>query len=108
MLTTTWTITKLDVYEQAQGETNVVCIAYWNLNGTDGTYTSNINGTQSLIYTTGMPFTPYDALTEPQIIAWVLNAMGPNLVQSFEIQVANMVYAQERPVIVSPPLPWDN
>jgi hypothetical protein len=108
MVTTTWTITKLNVYEQAQGETNVVCIAYWNVNATDGTYSSNINGTQSLIYVTGSPFTPYDDLTEPQIIEWVKSAMGPALVTSFENQAANMVYQQEIPIIATPPLPWSN
>jgi len=108
MVITTWTITKLDVYAQAQGETNVVCVAYWNLNGTDGTYQSNIQGTQSLIYVPGSPFTPYDALTEPQIVAWVLDAMGTILVASFESQVSNMVYQQEKPVITTPPLPWSN
>jgi hypothetical protein len=104
----TWTITKLDVYEQAQGETNVVCIAFWNVNATDSVYSSNIQGTQSLIYETGMPFTPYDDLTEPQIIEWVKNAMGPTLVNSFENQASNMVYEQERPIIITPPLPWSN
>jgi len=108
MVITTWTITKLDVYEQASNQTDVVCVAYWNLNGTDGTYQSNIQGTQSLIYIAGMPFTPYDNLTEPQIITWVLNAMGASLVASFESQVSNMVYQQEKPIILTPPLPWSN
>jgi hypothetical protein len=108
MVTTTWTITKLEVYEQAQGQSDVVCVAYWNLNGTDGVYSSNIQGTQSLIYENGMPFTPYNDLKEPQIVNWVLTAMGPTLVQNLENQVSNMVYQQELPIIISPPLPWSN
>ena len=108
MVITTWTITKLEVYEQDQGETNVVCIATWNVNATDGFYSANIQGTQSLIYQVGMPFTPYDDLTEPQIIVWVKNAMGPTLVDSFENQASSMVYEQERPIIITPPLPWSN
>jgi hypothetical protein len=107
MITTTWTVTKLEVYEQSQGQTNVVCIAYWNLNGTDGTYSSNIQGTQGLIYQGG-PFTPYNSLTEQQVVDWVLQAMGTDLVSSFENQVTNMVYQQEIPVITTPPLPWSN
>jgi len=108
MVITTWTITKLDVYEQAQGETNVVCVAYWDVTATDGTYSSSIVGTQSLVYVPGSPFTPYDDLKEPQIVEWVKNAMGITLVSSLENQVTNLVYDQERPVIVSPPLPWSN
>jgi hypothetical protein len=108
MVITTWTITKLDVYEQAQGETNVVCVAYWDVTATDGIYSSSIVGTQSLIYVPGSLFTPYDDLTEPQIVEWVKNAMGITMVSNLENQVTNLVYDQERPVIVTPPLPWSN
>jgi hypothetical protein len=107
MITTTWTITKLQVYEQALGESDVVCIAYWNLNGSDGTYSSNLQGTQGLIYQGG-PFIPYQDLTEQQVVDWVLQTMGAQLVSTLENQVINMVYQQEIPVILTPPLPWSN
>jgi hypothetical protein len=108
MVITTWIITKLDAYEQAQGETNVVFVAYWDVNATDGTYSSNIVGTQSLIYVPGSSFTPYDDLKEPQVVEWVKNAMGITMVNNLENQVIGMVYEQERPVVVTPPLPWRN
>ena len=107
-MTTTyqWDIQALDCVPQEDGHTDVVVVAHWIVNATDGTYTASVYGTQSFTYTPENPFTPYEDLTEEQVVGWVQDAMGPEGVASLEANLDTQIENQINPPIVTPPLPW--
>jgi hypothetical protein len=105
-ITNTWAVSQMSAYPQADGQVDVVFNVAWTLSGTDGTYSSSVYGSQLVTYTAGSPYTPYDQLTQDQVIGWVKDAMGTEQVASFEAIVANGIANQVNPPVVTPPLPW--
>jgi len=73
--TITWDITAMDCYPQADGETDVVFTVHWNCSGqqtaSGKTYNGSVYSTCSLPAPTGSAFTPYDQLTETQVLGWI-------------------------------------
>jgi hypothetical protein len=101
-----WTIQAMDCVPQEDGHTDVVVTAHWNVSATDGTYTSSVYGTQSFTYPPENPFTPYEDLTQEQVVGWVQDGMGPEGVASLEANLDTQIENQINPPIVTPPLPW--
>ena len=113
--TITWKVTNLDCYPQYDQETDVVFTVHWdclgNLTPTTGSqsgsnFNSRLYGTTGVVYHSGSNFTPYNQLTQPQVLSWVFDAMGTAQKDSIEAGAANSIYAQINPPVVSPPLPW--
>jgi len=104
--TYTWVIEQLDCYPEKDGHTDVVFIAHWRLNGTDGINTATVYGSVGLTYEEGTPFTPYEDLTQDQVVGWVQAALGPEQVQTLTDNVAAQLAAIANPPVVAPPLPW--
>lgn len=92
------------------GQTDVVVSAQWNILGEDQGYTYNLAGWQNFTLQQGEGFTPYDQLTEAQVIVWVQNAMGESGVTSYEGAVQGSLDALINPPVqpITPPLPWAN
>ena len=105
-VTNTWTVTAMDCYPQADGETDVVFNVHWTLTGTDGTYSASVYGSQGVSLDPAAPFIPYADLTEAQVIGWVKDAMGAEQVAAYEANVAQQIADQINPPVVTPPLPW--
>lgn len=105
-ITNTWLIEQMDCYPQSAGQTDVVFNVAWRVNATDGTYDATAYGTQGVTYTAGSPFTPYDQLTQSQVVGWVQAAMGAEQVSSIEDNLAASIANQVNPPVVVPPLPW--
>lgn len=105
-VTYTWNITAMDCYPQSEGQTDVVFTVHWTLNGTDGTYNGSVYGTVSVTYVAGEPYTPYNQLTQSQVIGWVTTALGAEQVAAYESNVAAQIGAQANPPVVTPALPW--
>jgi hypothetical protein len=101
-----WVIEQLDCYPEKDGHTDVVFTAHWRLNGSDGTNIATVYGSVGLTYEEGAPFTPYDELTQPQVVGWVQAALGGEQVQSLTDNVAAQLAALANPPVVAPPLPW--
>ena len=107
--TQTWVVNMMSVNVQYEGQTDVVydvtwsCFAQEQYNGKN--YTSNYFGSSSFTYQPGQPFTPYDQLTEAQVLEWVWN--DPN-VDKLGIEAMNQynIDNQINPQRISPPLPW--
>lgn len=106
-VTNTWVIEQMDCYPQAEGKIDVVFTVHWRVNATDGTYNATCYGTQGVAYAAGSPFTPYDNLTQAQVIGWVQDAMGTEQVASIEAGLATSIANQVNPPVVTPPLPWN-
>jgi hypothetical protein len=103
-----WTITKMQCFAQEDGHTDVVVVASWTCNGTsvvgDKTYTSDYSGSASFSLDPSVPFTPFDQLTQEQVLGWVWQ--NPDLQSVVEANVQVQLDRQINPPIVTPPLPW--
>lgn len=104
--TYTWAVNSLNCLPSEDGQTNIVSMVHWAVNGTNGTYTASIYGTQPLSYISGTPFISYDELTQDIVIGWTKDAMGVEQVASIEQNLDNQIANLANPPIVTPPLPW--
>jgi hypothetical protein len=102
----TWTINPLEAYPTAEGETDVVFVAHWQLHAITGSYVASSIGTQSLTYTAGTPFTPFNELTLEQVTGWVKNAMGEGRVAELKAGLATQIENQINPPTVTLTSPW--
>ena len=105
-ITNTWAVIQMDAYPEEDGETDVVFNVHWTLIGVDGVYRGIVYGTQAVPLDPDAPFTPYADLTEAQVIGWVQDAMGEEVVAGYEANVAQQIADQINPPVVTPPLPW--
>lgn len=107
-VTNSWVVQQMDCYPEIDGKTDVVFTVHWRLNATDGTYNGTAYGTVGLTLDPAAPYTPYDKLTEAQVIGWVQDALGKEQVAAYEASVAKQIEDQINPPVVTPPLPWSN
>lgn len=104
MTTYTWTVTQMDCYPQAEGQTDVVFTVHWTCAGTDGTYNGSVYSTCNVTYEAGTPYTPYDQLTQDQVLGWIW-AGGVDK-DSAQTAVQTQIDNQINPPVTSPALPW--
>jgi hypothetical protein len=105
-ITNTWAVVQMDAYPEYEGEADVVFTVHWTLTGTDGTYVGGVYGSVGVTVDEGAAFTPYEDLTEEQVIGWVQDALGEEQVASYVANVAQQIADQIDPPVVTPPLPW--
>ena len=112
-ITYNWTVNSMYTLPQVEGFDNVVVVAYYTVSGTDGTYSESL-GSNSCQFTMPSPndpaFTPYDKLTEEQVVGWIQASLGESGVESFETTIAASIDAQANPPVTpsEQPLPWSN
>lgn len=100
-----WQIVSMPAYSQIDGLSDVVFQVNWQCIAQDGAYIAQSNGSVSVTYTAGSPFTPYDQLTQDQVWGWV----NPQIDRpAIEANLQALIDAQKSPTIVTPPLPWSN
>jgi len=100
-----WTITGMMTAPSADGLTNVVQSVDWVCTDTDGINTA-IQGGKTPMDPPTASFTPYDQLSEAQVVGWVQSALGVDQVSAIEQGLnQQIVYMQSPPVVVLP-LPW--
>ncbi|NBW22596.1 MAG: hypothetical protein EBR82_83085 [Caulobacteraceae bacterium] len=103
----TWTIDQM--YTLDTPEPGFVVNVLWTLTGVDGQYTAAISGNNQFVTQEGT-FTPYDQLTQAQVIGWVQAALGVDGVANMEACVQGQIDSLINPP-VSPqntPLPWNS
>ncbi len=105
-ITNTWAVVQMDAYPEYEGEADVVFTVHWTLIGTDETYVGSVYGSVGVSLDEGATFTPYEDLTEAQVIGWVQDALGAEQVAAYEANVAQQIADQIDPPVVTPPLPW--
>ena len=107
-ITTSWSITAMDCYPQEDGHTDVVFVAHWTCSGSQTasgqTYNGSVYSTCGVPAPTGSAFTPYDQLTEQQVLGWIW-ANGVDKTAT-EAAVQQQINNQINPPVVTPPLPW--
>ena len=102
--TTNWTVTAMDAYPQAEGQTDVVFNVHWTCAGTDGTYNGSVYSTCGVTLNPDAPYTPYADLTQQQVLGWIW-ASGVDQTAT-EAAVAQQIENQINPPVVTPALPW--
>ena len=95
-MTTTYSIVQLDRLTS----TGYVTTVHYNISKVDGDFTASTYGT--IGYEAGTPTTPFASLTEAQVIAWVKDKLGEEVV---EAALAAQIEAQKNPVSATG-LPW--
>lgn len=103
-----WTIDRM--YTVNQPDPEYVVNVLWTLTGDqDGTIASISGGSQfAPPADENGNFTPYDQLTQEQVIGWVKDGLGPQGVANYEANVQGQIDSILNPP-VSPqdtPLPW--
>ena len=101
MVTITWSITSMTILPQVDGYSDFAWQVGWLCSATDGTNTQTM-GSGVTFYPAQQtePYTPYDQLTEAQVIGWVQQALGPETTAKTETVLTNSLTAQVAP------LPW--
>ena len=101
----TWSITTLYVQKQEDGFADVVHIAAWLVEDTDGTNTARQGG-ETELPSPSAPFIPYADLTEAEVIGWVQSILGAQEVAAIEANLNAQIVYMQSPPIETPPLPW--
>jgi hypothetical protein len=102
--TITWTITAMDAYPQAEGQTDVVFTVHWTCAGVQDTYNASVYSTCGVTYSAGTPYTPYAQLTQDQVLGWIwAGGVDKTATEAaVQAQIDNLI----NPPVVQPPLPW--
>jgi hypothetical protein len=103
-ITYTWSVVAMDEYPEQDGEQDVVFNVHWTLSGTDGTYSGSAYGSQGVSVDSTGTFTPYEDLTQEQVLGWIWDSGVDKDAQ--EANVAAQIENQVNPTVVSLPLPW--
>lgn len=95
-----WSVNKLEVTTY-EGLTNVVMSVGWSVSDTQQGITETFSGV-TLVEPPGDNFTPYDQLTEAQVLEWVYKKVSQ---PGTEAIVTQRIQEKIAPTI-DPPLPW--
>ena len=104
MTTYTTTVTQMFTVPNPQG---YVVTVWFNVSGTDGTYTASIMGNIQFQPEQGEAgFVPYDQLTQAEVIGWINTATNnqENYYANIDGQINSMITPPVSPT--SQPLPW--
>ena len=97
----------MSVLPEQGGETDVVVLASYVVTGVRSGATANFEDVQTFTYTGGA-FTPYEDLTEAQVVGWIQSALGENGVNSIYSCIDGQInFILNPPPTSQPePLPW--
>jgi hypothetical protein len=100
----TWVIEQMWAKPQEGNQTNVVVTAAWRCTGFAGEYSSTVYGSAGFTLTEGGNFTPYDQLTQDDVLGWCW-ASGVDK-DATEANIKQQIEDQINPPIINPTLPW--
>lgn len=101
--TITWVIEWMQCKPTEGSYTDVVITAGWRCTGVQDTYTATSYGSAGFPMPEGT-FTPYDQLTQDQVLGWCW-ANGVDKAAT-EDAIQTNIDNQIDPPIIQPPLPW--
>ena len=102
--TITWSVTAMDAYPQAEGQTDGVFTVHWTCAGVQDTYQASVYSTCGVTYSSGTPYTPYAQLTQDQVLGWIWASNVDKA--ATEAAVQQQINNQINPPVVTPKLPW--
>jgi len=95
-MTTTYTINNLDRLTS----TDYVTTVHYNVTKVDGEFSASIYGT--INFPADTPETPYASLTKAQVIEWVKDKLGEEII---EASLAAQIEAKKNPTTATG-MPW--
>ena len=95
-MTTTWTIAQLD----RNTSDGFVTTVHYNVTKVDGEFSASTYGT--INFPSGTPTTPYASLTKAQVIEWVKDKLGEEVI---EASLASQIEAKKNPTTATG-MPW--
>jgi hypothetical protein len=95
-MTTTYTINNLDRLTS----TDYVTTVHYNVTKVDGEFSASTYGTVS--FEVGTPETPYASLTKEQVIEWVKDKLGEEVI---EASLASQIESKKNPTTATG-VPW--
>ena len=98
-----WAVSAMDCLPQEQGNADVVFNVHWTCVGIDGDYSASVYSTCQIPYAGGS-FTPYEDLTQEEVLTWVwANGVDKDETEAnIERQIQDLI----NPKVVTPLLPW--
>jgi hypothetical protein len=101
-----WKIEWMKKMPQAAGITDVVVEVGWRLTGTEGQHSASAYGSVGFTVpeSPGKKFTPFDKLTEQQVLSWVWSSGVDR--EATEAAVAAQLDALVNPPTIMAQLPW--
>ena len=110
--TINWRVGVMECYPTYDQNTDVVFTVHWDCLGSEtvsgSTYNGRVYGATGVTFHSGSDFTPYEDLTQPQVLGWVWDAMGSGSKENYENSVQTQINNLINPPIVTPPLPWSS
>jgi hypothetical protein len=103
---TVWSVVKMEVRPEVNGNKNVVSVVHWRVDSTDGDYAGYIYGAAGVELDPQAAFTAYEDLVEDEVIGWVKDILGDEAVAGYESSSLSQLADQKNPPVVTPALPW--
>lgn len=103
-----WSISELLTVQQDAGFNDVVVIVQWLYTGTEGGYSATIGGSCNYGVNPHQPFTPFNELTEQEVIRWVTSSISPQQLTNLQSNIQQKIEQQKNPPPLPEPqpLPW--
>lgn len=102
-----WTISSIDVAPKEGELTKVIKTAHWRLRGVDDDgLTAEIYGAQGFVEPDPASYTPYEGVTEADVINWIQDSLGEDEVENKYAGLSRAIDELKNPRIVSGPPPW--
>ena len=98
-----WNITKLQVKPTVENAQDVVVFAEWKLTSTaeDGVSVQRVGSEAFAFQPEG--FTPFDQLTEQQVLGWINERVNKELAESMHAEALDQ---KRNPPVIEKSLPW--
>lgn len=105
----TWKVESISCIPQVNEYSDVVYDIAWRTFATEGDHSTSVYGTVVVSFDPDevVKFTPYEELTEEQVLGWVFDAYGEDGKLAIEDNVSNALLDLITPKIVTNPLPWN-
>lgn len=108
MLIYAWTISSLDVAPSEDTLIDVIKVAHWRYRATDSAdaLTTEAYGAQGFVSPDSASYTPFDSVTEAQVVEWIEDAIGEEGMDAMNASLAVAIENLRNPPIVTMPVPW--
>ena len=104
----TFKVTNIYCYPTYNSQENLAFTVLWDYTGSDGTYISNVSGSTNIPYDPEAEYTPYENLTEPDVISWILQYTDPAVLEEARALIISRIQeAANPPAVINPKLPWE-
>ena len=105
----TWKVESIRCIPQVDEYDDVVYDIAWRTYATEGDHSTSVYGTVTVSFDPDevVEFTPYEELTEEQVLDWVFDSLGEEGKLAIEENVENALLDMITPKIVTNPLPWN-